>query len=534
MSLSVHQSASLGRAPPCRLEHDLAVPEDTDHGEDTDQPHDVPDQAHAVVRVEVRRQRVARLAGEVDKALEGFADRDLPDFGRIHAELFEPHSREFVLGGEAAVEPGTELPLDGPADGERQVRETQVHGPLFRRRDVAHELVELGAREHLAQTEDGDHADEGEGRGDRSEHEERDRGKEGAEEHAPHLGQLAAQPGKKETGGHDHGRVEVQETLGLDDRPVLVHGEHELPEAALGSVFAEEVADDDLRIDPVVDVGRKDVEQGVEHEPEEREHAEEDPDVRLLELAPGVLEEVGPLLALLPAFALLCQAFLLPRLLVHEEEEEIQADDARAGVEHVGPVPVSHVARDQGADEPADVHGLVEDTPGHGSVVTRGRVDHGSLDTRLEDAGSEGQNHRARGKAHVVREESHDQVSNDLHDRGSENGFLVPEPVAQSSGEDGNKALGKGPDQHDVAEDIHGDPEASLGSRLLGVEDGNGLHPVVGEAFHHLHATTDPKHIAQAGQGNPKTELFYIVKRALGAPPQTNVFFVVAHSFSFS
>ena len=176
---------------------------------------------------------------------------------------------------------------------------------------------------------------------------------------------------------------------------------------------------------------------------------------------------------------------------------------------------MAHLQRDQRADPAADVHGLVEDAPGHRAVAAVGGLDERALDARLEDRRAGGQQHRAGEEAPVTVKPRHDQVAQALDDRRGEDRLLVAVAVGQAAGEDRDERLHQIPAQQQRAERGHRHAQPALGSGPRRVERRHRAHAVIGQALDHLHAADDPEDVAEARDGRPEAELLHVGERGL-------------------
>ncbi len=134
------------------LANPLAVEVDHDGGGDADGGKDIPRQANVVRLVEGLGEVRGAVAGDLDQLVERLADgqRLFGDLRGREAALDEQLPREFILGREDVIELRAEFALDRPADQDGRLGEADPHGLLVRRRDVAEELAELRAGQHLA------------------------------------------------------------------------------------------------------------------------------------------------------------------------------------------------------------------------------------------------------------------------------------------------------------------------------------------------------------------------------------------------
>ena len=353
------------------------------------------------------------------------------------------------------VELRAELSLDRPADQDGGLRETDPHGLLVRGRDVAEELAELGAGQHLADAED-DHGQNGEA--DEiggAEHRQRGDHKHRAHQHAGRGAHPCAQPGKEEAGEHDHAGIDVDDALRLNGQAILVHAEQESPYRTVRPARAEEEGHHGRGVHPILDVFGQHVPEHGEHQPPDGEDGEIEGEVGLLEFGQRLEDEAALGLAALAKSLLAGEPFSFAGLAIGEQEQKVAADYRGVDVEDILPGQQAHLQRDERADPAADIHGLVEDAPGHRAVAAVGGLDECALDARLEDRRARGQQHCAREEAPVTVKPRHHQIAQRFDNRRSKDGLLVAVTVGQAAGEDRDERLDEVPEQQQRAERRH-------------------------------------------------------------------------------
>ena len=210
------------------------------------------------------------------------------------------------------------------------------------------------------------------------------------------------------------------------------------------------------------------------------------------------LAEQGPGLRALRAVALV--AIFLSGVLVEGQPQEVDADDARAGEEHVAPVHQAQVAGDDGAEEAADVDQLIEDAPADRGVGRPERRRERALHAGFEDRRAGRQHHAAEEEAPVVHAVGHQRIADDLEDDRERDGALVAVAVGEPAGEHRQHALHAGPPGEDRALLDVAELGAALRLRQDHVDRHDRPHAVVGEALEHLHDVDDPEPVVQPDQ----------------------------------
>src|SRR5208282_2939772 len=204
--------------------------------------------------------------------------------------------------------------------------------------------------------------------------------------------------------------------------------------------------------------------------------------------------------------------------LIREQPEQVQRDQHGAPIEDHGPGVAIEKMRQRRAQEGADVDHHIKKTPAYPGGLIREGPDKGSLNGRLEDRGSRGQQQAAGKERPKGTLAGHQQVSQSLQDNGHHDLFLVAVAVGETAADHRQGRLHQGPPQEDEALIALGKMESADLVRLGNVYGDDHPHAIIGEPLDRLHDVGHPKRPGQAPGLPPERRGLRLLPRVLAAP----------------